>query len=112
MEPTRYSSPTLSNVASPAPCTCEQEKTVPGVAEEIRIPLGYMKNFALLSVDLLDELTEILSTNEDRTVAEARKEFEDILDDLRQNVALISKHGQRVDSVVLCMLLQSLGWVN
>ena len=66
-----------------------------GIAHEIKNPLNFVNNFASLSVELADELTEAVKNKED---------FELILEDLKMNAANIAKHGQRADRIVHSMM--------
>ena len=65
-----------------------------GIAHEIKNPLNFVNNFAILSGELVDELQE--GTNP--------VEWRATLDSLRENVAKIEEHGRRADSIVRAMM--------
>ena len=66
-----------------------------GIAHEIKNPLNFVNNFAVLSIELADELNEAVEKGED---------VELILEDLKMNAANITKHGQRADRIVRSMM--------
>jgi two-component system NtrC family sensor kinase len=76
-----------------------------GIAHEIKNPLNFVNNFSGLSVELLDELLEILGgvKTDDKT----REDITDLSDTLRGNLEKIVQHGKRADSIVKNMLLHS-----
>ena len=77
-----------------------------GVAHEIKNPLNFVKNFSEVSVELIDEIGEILKeAGEDDS--EMVGEVEEILDDLRVNLGKIREHGGRADAIVHSMLEHS-----
>ena len=59
-----------------------------GIAHEIKNPLNFVNNFSALSVELTDELNEVLSG-------------------LKDNLGKVVQHGRRADSIVKNMLLHS-----
>ncbi|HEY2620992.1 MAG TPA: GAF domain-containing protein [Acetobacteraceae bacterium] len=71
-----------------------------GIAHEIKNPLNFVNNFAELSVDLLDELHEAVSAN-------LHAEIDELTATLKANLAKITEHGRRADSIVKNMLLHS-----
>lgn len=71
-----------------------------GIAHELQNPLNFMKNFAEVSTDLVDEM------NGEGTGREAGLEGE-ILAGLKQNLKQISQHGQRASSIIKDMLAHS-----
>ena len=80
-----------------------------GIAHEVKNPLNFINNFALLSMDLTAELREevekLLTGADDAT----RANLGAILDDLSGNSQRINQHGARADTIVRGMLLHSHG---
>ncbi len=77
-----------------------------GVAHEIKNPLNFVNNFTEVSLELIDEIGEILAESEDRD-AEAVEEIEEILGDLRTNLGKVREHSSRADGIVHSMLEHS-----
>ncbi len=71
-----------------------------GIAHEIQNPLNFVNNFADVSVELIEELRELLETGDLQAVNET---FEDI----RLNLEKVTLHGRRADSIVKGMLQHS-----
>ena len=80
-----------------------------GIAHEIKNPLNFITNFAVLSHDLTKDLRKELLAERDRVDPARAKEISELLDDLEQNVGKINDHGKRADSIVRGMLLHSRG---
>ena len=76
-----------------------------GIAHEIKNPLNFVNNFSGVSVELIDELQEILATV--KIDGKAREEITELADTLRGNLEKIVQHGKRADSIVKNMLLHS-----
>ncbi len=76
-----------------------------GIAHEIKNPLNFVNNFSSLSVELVDELHEVLAGvgADDKT----RADITDLADTLKGNLEKIVQHGKRADSIVKNMLLHS-----
>ncbi len=78
-----------------------------GIAHEIRNPLNFVNNFAVLSKELIEELNEEL-----KEVAEGSAELDqefiaEVLGDLDMNVTKVREHGGRADRIVEGMLAHS-----
>jgi signal transduction histidine kinase len=71
-----------------------------GIAHEIKNPLNFITNFAMLTVELVAELDEQMGTNKIPAIVE-------ILATISRNLRKIAEHGQRTDSIVRTMLLHS-----
>ena len=80
-----------------------------GVAHEIRNPLNFVKNFSELSIELLDELKEVLEENEASLTDEQRSMVEEISKDISDNLGRISSHGERANRIVQDMLRMGRG---
>ena len=65
-----------------------------GIAHEIQNPLNFVINFSKMSDKLLNDLTEIVEDNEDKLNPDDREDMEDIMADLRENMAKIVEHGE------------------
>lgn len=80
-----------------------------GIAHEIQNPLNFVINFSKMSDKLLRDLTEIVEDNEKNIPQEDREEVEDIVADLKENMAKIVEHGERAISIIQGILLVSRG---
>ena len=76
-----------------------------GIAHEIKNPLNFVNNFSGLSVELIDELQEVLGTV--KVDGKTRAEIIELTDTLRGNLEKVVQHGMRADSIVKNMLLHS-----
>ncbi|HEX7006900.1 MAG TPA: ATP-binding protein, partial [Alphaproteobacteria bacterium] len=76
-----------------------------GIAHEIKNPLNFVNNFSAVSVELIEELRDVLErvTTDDDT----RAEIAELEATLRGNLEKIVQHGKRADSIVKNMLLHS-----
>ena len=83
-----------------------------GIAHEIQNPLNFVINFSKMSDKLLNDLTEIVEDNEDKLSDDDREEVEDIVADLKENMAKIVEHGERAISIIRGILLMSRGKEN
>ena len=73
-----------------------------GIAHELQNPLNFVKNFAEVSTDLVDEMSgETRDPNRDAGLES------EILAGLKQNLQKISQHGQRASSIIKDMLAHS-----
>ena len=76
-----------------------------GIAHEIKNPLNFVNNFSDLSIELIDELREILAP---APLADTtRAEIDDLTILIKSNLGKIVQHGRRADSIVKNMLLHS-----
>ena len=76
-----------------------------GIAHEIKNPLNFVNNFSSVSVELIDELKEVLVGV--KADDKARVEMTDLMDTLRDNLDKVVQHGKRADAIVKNMLLHS-----
>jgi signal transduction histidine kinase len=76
-----------------------------GIAHEIKNPLNFVNNFSALSVELIDELNDVLkpTTLDEKT----REEIDELTHMLKGNLEKVVQHGKRADSIVKNMLLHS-----
>jgi two-component system NtrC family sensor kinase len=78
-----------------------------GIAHELQNPLNFVKNFAEVSTELVDEITgehqDITGQGPSRNTALEQE----ILAGLKQNLQQISQHGQRATSIIKGMLEHS-----
>lgn len=80
-----------------------------GIAHEIKNPLNFVNNFAELSSELLDELTENIEAEKNNLPPEKFLEIKEQILTLKENTNKINSHGIRADSIVKGMLLHSRG---
>ncbi|MCI0693868.1 GAF domain-containing protein [candidate division KSB1 bacterium] len=81
-----------------------------GIAHEIKNPLNFVNNFAVLSMDLAKELKEELVKRKTENVnSDDFTDIEEILDMLVQNAEKINHHGKRADSIVKSMMQHARG---
>jgi two-component system, NtrC family, sensor kinase len=76
-----------------------------GIAHEIKNPLNFINNFSAVSVELIDELGEVLAPAplDDKT----REDTDELARLLKDNLKKVVQHGKRADSIVKNMLLHS-----
>ncbi len=91
-----------------------------GIAHEIKNPLNFVNNFAVLSIDLAKELREEIAKIEEgglkiedggsRIVdGERLANMKEILETLEQNAEKINHHGKRADNIVKSMMQHARG---
>ena len=78
-----------------------------GVAHEIKNPLNFVINFSDVSVELIDEIGEVMTEIKDREEGDLASEIEPILSDLRLNLQKVKEHGEHADGIVRSMLEHS-----
>ena len=76
-----------------------------GIAHEIKNPLNFVNNFSAISVELIDDLREALTSAHVET--KSRTEINEIAEMLQGNLEKIVQHGKRANSIVKNMLLHS-----
>jgi len=76
-----------------------------GIAHEIKNPLNFVNNFSALSVELTDELNDVLKRAE--LAEKMRLEVGELTQMLKSNLEKVVQHGKRADSIVKNMLLHS-----
>ena len=76
-----------------------------GIAHEIKNPLNFVNNFSALSVELVDELDDVLkpAALDNKT----REETDELTHMLKGNLEKVVQHGKRADLIVKNMLLHS-----
>jgi two-component system NtrC family sensor kinase len=76
-----------------------------GIAHEIKNPLNFVNNFSALSVELTDELNDLLKGA--KISEDISKEVDELTSLLKDNLGKVVQHGRRADSIVKNMLLHS-----
>ncbi|MBV9460692.1 MAG: GAF domain-containing protein [Bradyrhizobium sp.] len=76
-----------------------------GIAHEIKNPLNFVNNFSALSVELTDELKDVLK--QENLTDQGRNELNELTGLLQDNLGKVVQHGKRADSIVKNMLLHS-----
>ncbi|WP_280711151.1 GAF domain-containing protein [Bradyrhizobium sp. BR13661] len=76
-----------------------------GIAHEIKNPLNFVNNFSALSVELTDELNDLLKGA--KISEDISKEVDELTGLLKDNLGKVVQHGKRADSIVKNMLLHS-----
>jgi GAF domain-containing protein len=76
-----------------------------GIAHEIKNPLNFVNNFSALSVELTDELNDVLSKAE--LAEKIQHDVNELTQLLKSNLEKVVQHGKRADSIVKNMLLHS-----
>ena len=76
-----------------------------GIAHEIKNPLNFVNNFSALSVELTDELNDLLK--QAALAEQLRKEVAELTGLLKSNLEKVVQHGKRADSIIKNMLLHS-----
>ena len=74
-----------------------------GVAHEIKNPLNFVSNFANVSIELADEIDDLMKQQRDLDL----EEIKSILGELRLSLGKIKEHGTRADNIVRSMLEHS-----
>ena len=80
-----------------------------GIAHEIKNPLNFVNNFAILSVELLKELQDTAAPGFAALTNDQRADIEELSGMLTSNLEKITEHGKRADGIVKSMLEHSRG---
>jgi signal transduction histidine kinase len=80
-----------------------------GIAHEIKNPLNFVNNFAVLSNELLDEVKEIAAPGFAALGEDTRADLDETMAMLSGNLDKIAEHGRRADGIVKSMLAHSRG---
>jgi len=78
-----------------------------GIAHEIKNPLNFVNNFAQLTIEMVQDLTQEFEPQKAHMDSESIEEIEILLGDLTQTADKINRHGQRADRIVQGMLAHS-----
>jgi two-component system, NtrC family, sensor kinase len=76
-----------------------------GIAHEIKNPLNFVNNFSALSIELIEELKDVVNLG--HFDGNARRQAEELTGLLKSNLEKVVQHGGRADSIVKNMLLHS-----
>jgi len=76
-----------------------------GIAHEIKNPLNFVNNFSALSIEITDELNDLL--RQTGLSDKLRTEVDELTALLKDNLDKVVQHGKRADSIVKNMLLHS-----
>ena len=76
-----------------------------GIAHEIKNPLNFVNNFSALSIELIEELKDVVNLG--HFDSDARRQAEELTGLLKSNLEKVVQHGGRADSIVKNMLLHS-----
>ncbi|MDR1556577.1 MAG: GHKL domain-containing protein [Tannerellaceae bacterium] len=80
-----------------------------GIMHEIQNPLNFVINFSKLSGKLLKDMEDVVLEVENSLPHDSREELNDILSDLKNNIAKIEENGNRVSNIIRGILLYSRG---
>ena len=80
-----------------------------GVAHEIQNPLNFVKNFSEVSIELVDELKEVLTDSDGKLSEDDLGLMDEICGDLNSNLGRINHHGLRANRIVRDMLKMGRG---
>ncbi|MEN0004183.1 MAG: tetratricopeptide repeat protein [Bacteroidota bacterium] len=80
-----------------------------GIAHEIKNPLNFVTNFAEGSVELGEELMEVVQENKEKLSQDQYELIEELATDISENAKIIEENGLRADRVVRRMMEQARG---
>ena len=80
-----------------------------GIVHEIRNPLNFVINFSKLSDTLIKDLADDIDDNADKISSDDMEDIEDIMADLKENIAKICEHSERTTSIIQNILQYSRG---
>src|SRR2546430_7360460 len=63
-----------------------------GIAHEIKNPLNFVNNFSAVSVELIEELRQIIDQPQ---IEQQRPEINELMNTLKSNLDKVSQHGKR-----------------
>ncbi|NES68845.1 MAG: GAF domain-containing protein, partial [Okeania sp. SIO2D1] len=75
-----------------------------GIAHELRNPLNFVNNYAEGSLDLTNEVIAELEINGGTLEAQSRGYLKELLNDIKENSAIIKEHGQRAERIISSMM--------
>ena len=75
-----------------------------GIAHEIKNPLNFVNNFAILSTELVVDLARQFEAHKHHLSADVADDLQEMLDDLKLNAEKIHHHGHRADGIVRAMM--------
>jgi len=78
-----------------------------GILHEIKNPLNFVINFSKISLDLTEELNELIEKLKEKLQPDEQDELKDISDTLKENLSRISENGYRAMRIMTNMLAQS-----
>ncbi len=78
-----------------------------GIAHELKNPMNFVNNFSEVSVELSQELREVLDEAGEGIGKDDREELDEIIGDLEINLTKINEHGKRADGIIHSMLAHS-----
>ncbi len=78
-----------------------------GVAHEIKNPLNFIDNFAILSLDLMPYFTSVVEQAKTFLSSDAYAELAENMETLKDNLKMINEQGIRINNIVTRMLSHS-----
>ncbi len=80
-----------------------------GIAHELKNPLNFVNNFSALSIEIMEELDELLDGQQPNGETVDSEEFVELIDTLRFNTRKVNEHGIRADRIVRSMVEHARG---